>query len=229
MKSLCNGVRESANHSLRRTREGHLAQTCQLQGRQAQIRSRNFPRSAGRVAEVATCTQVFQFLGNGFFFFFHSIISVVIWQFDMLALISYFDAGNFFRQIHFTTGETYKSLQNRLIKHSATFFGCYQVMCKTGSLTSSLSLDGGDQGWGGRGGQGWSGHHGGWSSEKGCRPEWPGRHHLAGKAHIARSHVFPTLAHPWKAINHSGHTICSFLENSFLSWLVHFFFVFLSF
>lgn len=28
---------------------------------------------------------------------------------------------------------------------------------------------------------------------------------LAGKAHITRSHVFPTRAHLWKAINHSGH------------------------
>ena len=51
---------------------------------------------------------------------------------------------------------------------------------------------------------------------------WRVRHHLAGKAHIARSHVFPTLAHLWRAINHSGHIICSFSENSFISWIVYF-------
>lgn len=105
MKSLCNGVRESANHSLRRTREGHLAQTCQLQGRQAQIRSRNFPRSAGRVAEVATCTQVFQFLGNVFFFFsfyhigsymtiWHACFDQLFWCGELLQTNPFYHGGN---------------------------------------------------------------------------------------------------------------------------------------
>lgn len=92
-----------------------------------------------------------------------------MWHFDTLALISYFEAGNFlvrpFWHGRGGGGGFCNTLQNRPIKRSATFF-YYQVMCKTDSLTpslsftSSLSLEGRD--WGsevGVGGRGGNGRH----------------------------------------------------------------------